>query len=86
MPSNQELLDMLPPFAKWRFTRFENVIVGLALQRIFTAGQMAAIQEEHREMRSRVMDDLADQVLSQEDRDAFWLGYVASQQVPGEAA
>jgi hypothetical protein len=62
MPSNQELLDMLPPFAKWRFTRFEKVIIGLALQRIFTAGQMAAIQEEHRDTRTRVFDDMKERV------------------------
>jgi hypothetical protein len=72
---------MLPPFAKWRFTRFEKVIIGLALQRIFTAGQMAAIQEEHREMRSRVMDDVAAPVLSPED-----LEYLDSRALPREAA
>jgi hypothetical protein len=60
-PTNDELIAELPTFVKWRFTRFEKILLGLALQRIYSAGRLSAIQEEHRDARSRLMDDLKEQ-------------------------
>lgn len=53
-----KLIDQLPTWATWRFTRREKEMLELALQRIHTGGKLEAIQDERKDARSRVFDDI----------------------------